>query len=189
VKLKKAKLVSTLDMLTEKDTMVRVAGTITGLEKKTAKNKKSYIVFVLEDAFGTLRCTVFSRQLAKTELFLTDNMTVVVTGKLKVSGSSIQEEELRGELIVEMVEPLEGEHSTLHLTMALGLRLDTLNCTELKRCYDLLQEHRGESNLLIIIQGRVIPYEYKPGFDITANEDLIRNLKEIKGASCNIRSD
>jgi DNA polymerase III subunit alpha len=128
------------------DQTVRIGGVLTNLKKqkikKGANEGKTMLKASLEDTTGTVPICVFASVFEKEGAWLTTDLPVLVTGKVRESGAA-------QEITVEQIVKLEGIHERRAREMKIRVNLALADEKVLARLKDSLRSHPGTTPVSI----------------------------------------
>jgi len=128
------------------DQTVRIGGVLTNLKKqkikKGANQGKTMLKASLEDTTGTVPICVFASVFEKEGGWLTTDLPVLVTGKVRESGAA-------QEITVEQIVKLEGIHERRAREMKIRVNLALADERVLARLKDSLRSHPGTTPVSI----------------------------------------
>jgi len=128
------------------DQTVRIGGVLTNLKKqkikKGANEGKTMLKASLEDTTGTVPICVFASVFEKEGDWLTTDLPVLVTGRVRESGAA-------QEITVEQIVKLEGIHERRAREMKIRVNLALADEKVLSRLKDSLRSHPGTTPVSI----------------------------------------
>jgi DNA polymerase-3 subunit alpha len=128
------------------DQTVRIGGVLTNLKKQKIKKGqnegKTMLKASLEDTTGTVPICVFASVFEKEGSWLTTDLPVLVTGKVRESGAA-------QEITVETIVRLEGIHERRAREMKIRVNLALADERVLARLKDSLKSHPGTTPVSI----------------------------------------
>ncbi|MDR1393884.1 MAG: DNA polymerase III subunit alpha [Bifidobacteriaceae bacterium] len=161
---------------------VTVAGLLTGLQRKTAKNGNLWAMGVLEDTDGTVGVRFFRKAYDKYAVKLPDDVLVAVSGRLKRS------EGQETVISVQDLEILEIKPIDLTGTMPLEIVLPANRVTLAiaSKLKGVLQAHPGKTPVHLRVTGsrRTTVLALDDGLRVLKSDPLYADLKAALGANC-----
>jgi DNA polymerase-3 subunit alpha len=166
-----------------KNSLVRAAGTISNLVKKTTKKKQAMATFILEDAFSALSCVIMPKSLEDIGFdSLQENVPVVVLGKLRGKNSFKGEDDDSLEIIVNRVELLvDPEAGFKQESVRLQAVSKTIAVDWFDQLLQLLQAHPGDTPVQLIVGWNIGQAKCLVPGKINPETELLDTLKQFQG--------
>ncbi|PKQ66037.1 DNA polymerase III subunit alpha [Raineya orbicola] len=167
-----------------KDKEIAIAGIVTEVQTKQAKNGNYFTTFKIEDYDGSLQISLFGSDYAKFSPFVKQDALLFIRGKIQKRYNS-EEFEFR----VQSIDFLTDAREKLIKNLILQVDLQHLSerlATELET---ILQENKGKIPLKMILwdsQENIQVQTFSQKYAISIDNELLESLERLEGVSVSL---
>ena len=156
---------------------ISVVGVLGDIKLKQLKNKNTIAYTSLEDTTGTIDVIVFSATLASYRHIMTEGSVVIINGKVS------EREDRDPELVCESVELVPESAQIAEQTSTLYLKIPSLNSSQFNRVCDILAQHKGDSDVIIVCEDTGKRIKAPDRLKIMPTQKLTDQLGDVLGDS------
>ncbi len=180
--LQNSKLQKTIDVISGKysDGMrVTLAGMLSALRVRQLKNNSSLGTALLEDIYGAVPLTLFSKALNEFKALLSSSEPIIILGKVA------EREDRETEIVVERIEKMpdnaKGMPTAKKHKSGLYLKVNNTENSEFLRVRELLSKNKGTAPVIIYCTDNGKKLKAPESLNISPSDNLFNDLKKILG--------